>query len=121
MRIPAIKVSQWLPEWDGFSYSEEDHQRKPEPHFYVSSVPASILEKLSNIPRRGESTSAGRRQAAGPRVDDIGIQRGYERDRSTQIGGFLEGGYPWATLRPSDRERFAHLKKPGWLPCHRRH
>ena len=116
MRIPAIKVNQWLPEWDGFLYSEDDHQRKPEPHFYVSSMPASILRKLSNIPRRGESASTGRQQASGPRVEDIGIQRGFEQDRSTQIEGFLVGGYPWATLRQADRERFAHLKKPGWLP-----
>ena len=116
MRIPAIKVNQWLPEWDEFLYSEDDNQRKPEPHFYVSSMPASILMKLSNIPRRGDSTSTGHQRASGPRSEDIGIQRGFERARSTQIEGFLEGGYPWATLRQSDRERFADLKKPGWLP-----
>ena len=116
MRIPAIKVNQWLPEWDEFLYSEDDNQRKPEPYFYVSSMPASILRKLSNIPRRGESTSTGRQQASGLRAADIGIQRGFEQDRSAQIKGFLEGGYPWATLRQSDRERFANLKKPGWLP-----
>ena len=116
MRIPAIKVNQWLPEWEGFRYSEDDRQRKPEPYFYLSSMPASILRKLSNIPRRGESRSSGRQQASGPRVEDIGIQRGFEQARSTQIERFLAGGYPWATLRQIDRERFADLKKPGWLP-----
>ena len=116
MRIPAIKVNQWLPEWDEFLYSEDDNQRKPEPHFYVSSIPASILRKLSNIPRRGDGTFTGHQQASGPRTADKGIQRGFEQGRSMQIKGFLEGGYPWATLRQSHRERFADLKKPGWLP-----
>ena len=115
MRIPAIKVNQWLEEWDAYRFSEEDRQRKPEPHFYLASIPAPLLRRLSNVPRRGIRTSSGRQQASGPREEDIGIQRGHEPDRSESIKGFVQGGYPWATLRSVEQHKHLNLKKPGWL------
>ena len=115
MRIPALKVNQWLTDWDAYEYSEVDRQRKPEPHFYLSSIPASILRKLANVPRRGRHTIAGRQEASGPRAEDIGVQRAFEKERADKIQGFMVAGYPWATLRKAEKDRYPHLKKPGWL------
>ena len=53
MRIPAIRVRQWLNEWDEFNYDEASRQRKPQPHFYVCSMSAPLLRRLSpNPPKR---------------------------------------------------------------------
>lgn len=116
MKIPAIKVNQWLAEWDSYRYRSSARQRKPPAHFYVASIPVSLLRRLSNVPRRGDAAGGSRQQARGPRIQDIGIQRGFEEDRADQIRLFVEAGYPWATLREAERERFPDLKKPGWLP-----
>ena len=116
MKLAALKVQQWLADWDFYQFTETDRQRKPEPHFFVSSIPAPVLRRLSNIPRRGTEREGGRQQASGPRAEDIGIQRGFEKDRSDSIEDFMKGGYPWATLRKADQDNFISLKKPGWLP-----
>lgn len=116
MRIPAIRVNQWLTEWDGYRFRPEDRQRKPESYFYVASIPLAILRRLSNVPRRGEETDTGQQQATGPRVKDIGIQRGFEEQRADDIKDFIKAGYPWATLPKREQDRFTSLKKPGWLP-----
>ena len=116
MRIPAIKVNQWLTEWDDYKFRPEDRQRKPESYFYVSSIPLEILRRLSNVPRRGEETETGQQHATGPRVEDIGIQRGFEERRADDIRDFMRAGYPWATLPKREQDRFTGLKKPGWLP-----
>ena len=116
MRIPAIKVNQWLPQWDDYKFRNKPRQRKPEKYFYVASIPMPILRRLSYVPRRGEATAVGRRQAVGPRVEDIGIQRGLEEERARDIRAFVDAGYPWATLSKNDKGRFSELKKPGWLP-----
>ena len=115
MRIPALKVNQWLTEWDTYRFSEDDRQRKPEPHFYLSSIPASILSRLSNVPRRGSRSVSGRQEAFGPRAEDIGIQRAFEKERADSIRDFVRAGYPWATLRKAEKDSFPNLKKPGWL------
>ena len=116
MRIPAIKVNQWLNEWDEYEYRANENQRRPEKFFYVASISASLLRRLSNVPRRGTEISDGRQQAQGPRREDIGIQRGFESKRATQIREFIRGGYPWATISPRLQERYSRIKKPGWLP-----
>ncbi len=116
MRIPAIRVNQWLTQWDQYNYPPEARQSKPPKYFYISSMPVALLRRLSNIPRRGTETSTGRRKASGPRKDDIGIQRGFEEDRAKDIRSFVEAGYPWASLRESDKGKFLGLRKPGWLP-----
>ena len=115
MHIPALKVTQWLTEWDTYRFSEDDRQRKPEPHFYLSSIPASILRRLSNVPRRGSRSATGRQEALGPRAEDVGVQRAFEVDRADRIKAFVRAGYPWATLREAEKDSFPHLKKPGWL------
>ena len=116
MQIPAIRVNQWLTEWDPYRFRPESRQRRPESYFYVASVPVSLLRRLSNVPRRGRATETGRQQATGPRIEDIGIQRGFEESRADDIKNFVRGGYPWATLRKAQQDRFPELKKPGWLP-----
>ena len=115
MHFPALKVHQWLPEWDTYRFSDDDRQRKPESHFYLSSIPASILRRLSNVPRRGRPSPTGRQEALGPRAEDLGIQRAFELDRADSIRAFVRAGYPWATLRKAEKDSFPNLKKPGWL------
>ena len=107
MRIPAIRVRQWLNEWDEFNYDEASRQRKPQPHFYVCSMSAPLLRRLSGVKRR---------EASGPRAADLGIQRGHDEDRSREISRFIRAGYPWASLNTDQRELFPELRKPGWLP-----
>ena len=116
MRIPAIRVNQWLTQWDQYRFRQEARQRKPPKYFYVSSMPVAILRRLSDIRRRGSDSLTGRRQASGPRKDDIGIQRNFDEDRAREIRLFVEAGYPWASLKKSERERSKDLRKPGWLP-----
>ena len=116
MWIPAIRVNQWLPQWDDYQFRPKARQREPEKYFYVASIPVTILRRLSHVPRRGSPTVTGRQQAVGPRIEDIGIQRGLEEKRARDIRSFVEAGYPWATLGKRDKDRFPQLKKPGWLP-----
>lgn len=106
-KIHAIRVAQWLSLWDEFKYRKEARQRKPEPYFYVASIPVAVLRRMSGVRRR---------LAKGPRAEDIGIQRGWDVERSEAIGRFLQAGYPWATLNTTQRDRFPELRKPGWLP-----
>ena len=116
MHISAMKVNQWLPQWDEYKFQRENRQKKPERFFYLSSIPVGILRRLSGIPRRGLETESGRQQASGPRVEDIGIQRGLDKKRAKDIKAFVKAGYPWATLSEREKDRFTELKKPGWLP-----
>lgn len=107
MSIPAIRVEQWLNEWDSFDFDKVSRQRKPQPYFYVCSMPAPLLRRLSGV---------NRREAKGPRVADVGIQRGHDEVRSNEISRFIRAGYPWASLNTDRQEQFPKLKKPGWLP-----
>ncbi len=107
MRIPAIRVRQWLDEWNSYRFDEASRQRKPLPYFYICSMPASLLRRLSGVRAR---------EATGPRIEDIGIQRGHDTSRSEEIARFVSAGYPWATLNTAQQSRFRELRKPGWLP-----
>ena len=106
MRIPAIKVRQWLTQWDDFEYNESLLQGKPPPHFYVCSMPAPLLRRLAGVHER---------KASGPRAADLGIQRGHDEARSIEIGRYVKAGYPWASLNTDQQTRFPELRKPGWL------
>ena len=107
MRIPAIRVRQWLSDWDRYTFDEASRQRKPQPYFYVCSMSAPLLRRLSGV---------NRREAQGPRAEDLGIQRGRDKNRSIEIGRFIKAGYPWASLNANQQNRFLNLRKPGWLP-----
>lgn len=109
--VPALKVHQWSKGWDRVDFAEEYHRRKPDPHFFMFSLPAVELRSLSGISRR---------LAKGiiPRSADLGIQRQHDPERSDEISRFVEFGYPWSTLSENKRKsaEFNDLRKPGWLP-----
>jgi len=107
--IRAVRVCQWLPEWDAVEPSPAKHRRAPEHHFYLFSLSATELKALSGVYRRSLDK---------PRSQDLGIQRAYEKDRSDEIREFIRWGWPWSEIASSKRKsaEFAHLRKPGWLP-----
>lgn len=109
--ITALRVTQWLPNWDEVEYDPKQHRRRPSPVFYLASMPASRLLALAGIQRR--STAGGKRRAA-----DLGIQRRHEPWRSDLILDFVQFGFPWSELSERKRQSatFRDLRKPGWLP-----
>jgi DGQHR domain-containing protein len=109
--IDALIVHQWLRGWDAVRFNPKENRRKPEPHFYLFTLPATELKALSGIYRR---TTAGGLL----RSDDLGIQRRHDEERSTQIGKYVNHGYPWSELTERQRksDEYDDLRKPGWLP-----
>jgi DGQHR domain-containing protein len=108
---PALRVKQWLPEWEGVNYDPEQNQTRPLPHFYVFSMSAAQLRKLSGIYRRDTSTMTARKE-------DLGIQRRHDRDRSNEIRRYVVEGFPRSALSEAQRRAPVNdgLRKPGWLP-----
>jgi hypothetical protein len=108
--LAALRVPQWLDAWDAVQFDPDAYRREPEHCFYVFSIPATELKALSGIYPR---SPAGRNRGA----DDLGIQRRHEKDRSDEIGRFVEFGYPWSDMSRAKREsgKFDDLRKPGWL------
>jgi DGQHR domain-containing protein len=109
--VDALIVHQWLRGWDAVRFNPKENRRKPEPHFYLFTLPAAELKALSGIYRR---TTAGGQL----RSDDLGIQRRHDEERSTQIGKYVNHGYPWSELTERQRksDEYDDLRKPGWLP-----
>ena len=109
--ITALKVRQWLKEWEKVNFDERARRSQPEPHFYLFTLPASDLKALSGIQRR---TTEGRKLG----FQDIGIQRRHDKSRSDEIHEFIYFGYPWSVLSEAKRNsgQFNDLRKPGWLP-----
>lgn len=110
--VPALRVRQWLPEWERVQWNSERRQARPErDHFYMFSLSAAVLKRLTGIQRRAVATGQ-------PRSEDVGIQRFHDRSRSDEIAQFVTYGYPWSDLSQAKRESedFADLRKPGWLP-----
>ncbi len=109
--IKALKVNQWLKEWDKVTYDKTQFRSKPEDHFYLFTLPASDLRALAGINRRlTTDRSLG--------TIEIGIQRRHEPERSAEIGEYAKYGYPWSKLKESQRQsgEYNDLRKPGWLP-----
>ena len=109
--IPALKVRQWLFEWDEVPVDALAMRRQPPRHFYLFSMPARDLRALSGIQRR---STVGRQIGS----IDTGIQRHHEKRRSSEIRDYMHFGFPYAGFSPQDREKFADAdsKMPGWLP-----
>ncbi|HZY78645.1 MAG TPA: DGQHR domain-containing protein [Cyclobacteriaceae bacterium] len=108
MKIAAIKVNQWLKDWDDVQFDSKK-RRKPEPHFYMFSIKASLLKRLSKVyPRRANEK----------RDVEVGIQRKHDPERSEKIRQYVFGGFPWSELSTSKQssDEFSDLKMPGWLP-----
>lgn len=110
-QIRAVKVHQWLSEWDKVQFHSKKLRAKPQPHFYLFSLDAHELKALSGIERR---TTSGRLSEG----EDLGIQRRHDPTRSAEIRQFVEFGYPWSELSEAKRASgdFDDLRKPGWLP-----
>ncbi len=108
--IPAIKVPQWLDQWDEIRWDKKNFQSKPEKHFYLLSLPASILKSLTGVYRRSAKS--------GPRVKDPNVQRGHQEGRSLIIRDFVQHGYPLCEMTEAQRSapNSESLRKPGWLP-----
>jgi DGQHR domain-containing protein len=109
--ITALKVRQWLQEWEKVPFSHKDHKSRPHEHFYLFSLSAAFLKKLTGIQRR---TTKGKVK----RAEDLGIQRRHEADRSTVIADYVRYGSHWSELTKNKRESelFNELRRPGWLP-----
>ncbi len=108
--ILALKVNQWLAEWDKISFDNGQHKAKPKDHFYIFSVKASLLRSLSKIQHRQADPKT--------RKDEIGIQRKHDKKRSDEIREYIKYGYPWSSLTPANKKdpEFADMQKPGWIP-----
>jgi len=111
LTIPAIKVTQWLPEWEEVTFNSKALQSRPKPYFYILSVRSSNLKALTGVYRR--SARPGE-----PRAKDPNVQRGHEEERSGIIREFVKYGFPWCEMGKANRQaQDAHLlRKPGWLP-----
>jgi len=109
--ITALKVHQWLKDWDEVPFDPASRRRRPGEYLYMFTLPAAKLRALSGIYRRTTANDLQRNQ-------DLGIQRRHDSARSSEIQAYIQFGYPWSTLRrsaqPSTNVR--DLRKPGWLP-----
>ena len=107
--IPALKVHQWLAEWDEVESDPGLYRREPPKTFYMFTLNARDLKSLSGIQRR--SRKAGEENV-------LGVQRRHEPARSREIAEFVRHGFPWSEMPEAKREsgKFDDLKKPGWLP-----
>jgi DGQHR domain-containing protein len=109
--VPALRVKQWLPEWEHVNFDSDQNQAKPEPHFYVFSLSAARLRELSAIYRRDTTDMTARKE-------DLGIQRRHDPERSAEIRRYVVEGFPRSGLSEAQRKDAANdgLRKPGWLP-----
>lgn len=109
--LPALKVKQWLSDWDEINYSPDTKRRKPDPYFFIFSIPAAELRKLCGIHRRTADLNVDR-------DDNLGIQRQHDEERSEEISRFVKFGFPWSTISEAKRstDEYDDLRKPGWLP-----
>lgn len=67
MKIPALKVTQWLKLWEDVKYDPKKFRKKPSDHFYLLSIKAKDLRLLSGIYPRSVKNRARA-------TDDFGIQ-----------------------------------------------
>ncbi len=110
-RLQAIKVHQWLPEWEEVQFDALQYRTRPPEDFYLFTLPASELLALSGIFHRDAASGQARSR-------DLGIQRQHDGQRSKEIRDFVSHGFPWSALSNQRRMsgEFDDLKKPGWLP-----
>jgi len=109
--ITALRVRQWLPQWDQIKFDADSFQSKPDPFFYMCSIKARDLKALTGVYRR--STKGGLARSKDPNV-----QRWHEEERSRTIRQYVEYGFPWCEMSDAKRELpgAKGLQKPGWLP-----
>lgn len=107
--IPALINRQWLQEWDMVDYQPANNRAKPMPYFYLFSIKAKWLKKLSKVYSR---------KATKRRIDDTAIQRIHDPKRSEKIRKFIRGGFPWSDLDDGQQKlpEYNDQRMPGWLP-----
>jgi DGQHR domain-containing protein len=108
--VPALVVKQWLNDWDEVEFQPAPPRRKPKSHFYVFSMSAYDLRRLSGIYRRDPKK---------PPSQDIGIQRRHIQERSDEILRYIEDGFPLSRISKRklvDQNEIKSLRMPGWLP-----
>lgn len=108
LKVQALKVDQWLEDWDKVEFSRLEFKSEPPKAFYIFKINAKKLLELSGIYRR--SLEAGKRRE--------GVQREHDGSRLKQIEGYVREGYPLSKIkaekrRPGDEEV---MRRPGWLP-----
>ena len=110
-RLQALRVHQWLPDWDEVDFDPKQYRAQPPQDFYLFTLPAAQLRALCGIFRRSVDEGLARSR-------DLGIQRRHDEGRSLKIHEFVEHGFPWSALSEQRRKsgEFDDLKKPGWLP-----
>lgn len=108
---PAVKIKQWLPEWDLINFDPAAKQSRPLPFFFLCSIKAKDLKSLTGVYRRSTKGKLAR-------AKDPNVQRGHEEARSQIIREFVRFGYPWCEMSESRRTSPSaeNLQKPGWLP-----
>lgn len=110
-KIPALIVRQWLkPEWDETKFEPAPPRGKPEPHFYLLSISAYGLKRLTGVYRRDPSR---------PPAEDMGIQRRHMPERSIEILRYLQDGFPLSRIdrkKLVDQKEVSSLRMPGWIP-----
>ena len=107
----ALKVRQWLRDWDDITWRPDENRRKPPSCFYQFCLPAEELRALSGVyPRSTRTRARG--------SEDRGIQRRHDSERSKEIMEFVKYGFPWSRLAKVKRKsgQFHDLRQPGWLP-----
>lgn len=109
-RIPALRVNQWLPEWDNVNFTAGPPRQKPKPYFHMLSMSAFDLKRISGIYRRDPNQA--------PTLD-LGIQRRHMPERSVEILRYIQDGFPLSRINtrklvdPSEKQS---LRMPGWIP-----
>jgi DGQHR domain-containing protein len=109
--VPAIRVRQWLPEWNSIQFDKSSQQAKPNPYFFLCSIKARDLKALTGVYRRSTKGKLAR-------AKDPNVQRGHEEARSQIIREFVKYGFPWCEMTEARRSspNASNLQKPGWLP-----
>ena len=112
IQIPILKVNQWLNPWNAVQYDNDkrkENRKKPLPYFYLFTIKAKDLKKLSKVRPR---------LANEKRELEIGVQRKHDPVRSEEIKRYIKEGYPLSELLKGKKtaEDYKDLKMPGWLP-----
>ncbi|XWW47892.1 DGQHR domain-containing protein [Fibrella sp. USSR17] len=107
--IPVLEVNQWLKFWDTVTFDAKKGRKEPQHKFYVFSIKARVLKKLSKVyPRKANDL----------RNVELGIQRKHDPERSEEINKYIYKGYPLSEIGSNEAipDKLKSLQMPGWLP-----
>ena len=103
-KIPMLRVNQWMNDWDDIDFNSDELRKRPKPYFYIFSIDARLLKRLSDVHSRNTDRTSPQRKRSDARV--------------REISNYIEGGFPWSTLSSEQQKIEEHikLKMPGLLP-----